>query len=293
MTGSSARAPRLTYDLALAEADYPQWEGRPHRTLVICTHQRSGSSLLGEAITFAGDMGTPLEYFHRGFRPSFEQRWGSSDTTAYVADLYRYRTDPGGTLAVKLFWQDVADIAAERDPTLEQLRAIAPGDVPPGLYRRAREILDGVLPNAVWVSLERRDTIRQAVSLQRARQTDVWRDLNRRDISSMPEPQYDFAGLADQLHWIARARARWNGFFAANEIAPHIITYERMVRDFETCFRDLRALMGLSTITPPPTRMRRQADALSETWSRRLLVDLRCHTGTPGENPAPAPTQAT
>ena len=281
MTGSAPRAPRLTYDLALAEADYPRWEGPPRRTLVICTHQRSGSTFLGEAITFAGDMGTPLEYFHRGFRPSFAQRWGSSGTEAYVADLHRYRTDPGGTLAVKLFWQDVADIAVERDPALERLRAIAPGDVPPGLYRRVRAILDALLPNATWVSLERRDTVRQAVSLQRARQTDVWRDLARHDAASMPEPQYDFAALSDQLHWILRARDRWNGFFAANEIAPHIITYERMVRDFETCFRDLRALMGQSAATLPPTRMRRQADALSEAWAHRLLGDLRRRAACP------------
>ena len=54
----------LTYDLAGPEGDYPEWDGPPRRSIVLCTHPRSGSSLLGEALTFAGGFGCPLEYFH-------------------------------------------------------------------------------------------------------------------------------------------------------------------------------------------------------------------------------------
>jgi hypothetical protein len=37
----------MSYDLADAGADYPEWHGPPCRTLVICTQQRSGSTLTG------------------------------------------------------------------------------------------------------------------------------------------------------------------------------------------------------------------------------------------------------
>ncbi len=50
------------YDLVRAEADYPEWQGPPRRTLLICTQPRSGSTLLGEALWFAGGLGCPLEY---------------------------------------------------------------------------------------------------------------------------------------------------------------------------------------------------------------------------------------
>lgn len=263
------------YDLAFADADYPPWEGPPLRTLVICTHQRSGSTLLGEALAFAGGMGIPLEYLHRGFRPSFEARWGSVGLDSYVADLHRYRTDPSGTFAIKLFWRDVADIAIERDPACEALRAIAPGDPPAALHRHARHLLEALLPNPVWVRLERRDTARQAVSLERAKQTDVWRDVARRDLSAIPEPRYDFAALADQLHWIHRSRDRWQAFFDANAIVPHSIGYEAMIADFEGEFGKLCTLLGRPDAARPQSRTRRQADALSEDWVRRLLHDLR------------------
>lgn len=263
------------YDLAFADADYPVWDGPPLRTLVICTHQRSGSTMLGEAVAFTGGMGIPLEYLHCGFRPSFENRWGSSELDTYVANLHRHRTDPCGTFAIKLFWRDVADIASERDPAFEALRAIAPGEAPAALHRQARKVLEALLPNPVWVRLERRDTVRQAVSLERARQTNVWRDVARRDLSEIPEPRYDFDALAEQLHWIHRSRDRWHAFFDANAIVPHSICYEALVTNFGEEFEKLCALFGLTGAACPPSRTRRQADALSEDWVRRLLHDLR------------------
>jgi len=270
----NADAPAKGYDLAGPDRDYPAWDGPPARSVVICTHQRSGSTLLGEAITFAGGMGIPLEYFHRGFRPALAARWGSIGTSGYVAALHRHRTDPSGILAVKLFWQDVADLAAEQDPACEALRAIAPGEPAVDLYRRARAVLDGVLPNAVWISLERRDAVRQAVSLERAAQTDVWRDIGARDISGAPTPSYRFEALAARLHWIRRARSRWRSFFAANGIVPHEICYEEMVRDPAGTLEGLCRLMGRDCPPLPAARTRRQADSLSEEWTKRLLRDL-------------------
>lgn len=269
-----AAAPVAGYDLATADADYPRWDGPPVRTLVICTHQRSGSTLLGEAIAFAGGLGTPLEYFHRGFRPSFAKRWGSAGLKGYVADLHRHRTDPSGTFAVKLFWQDVADLLIERDPAFEPLRAIAPGDPTSALHQRANAVLATVLPNPVWIRLERLDTVRQAVSLVRARQTDVWRDLARRDLSAIPQPHYDFEALAEQLYWIHRTRGRWEAFFTANQIVPHRIGYEQMARDLDATFERLCTLLGHNESPTPRPRTKRQADALSEAWMRRLLADL-------------------
>ena len=63
MTESAGRASSVApYDLASAAHDYPIWEGLPRRTVLLCTHPRSGSTLLGEALYFAGGLGCPLEY---------------------------------------------------------------------------------------------------------------------------------------------------------------------------------------------------------------------------------------
>ena len=115
MLETPTRNDRQRYDLVTAEADYPAWSGPPRRSIAVCTQQRSGSTLLGEAIHSAGGLGCPLEYFHAGFRPAFERRWETATFRDYLDALYRFRTDPGGTFSVKLFWIDVMRLLQERE----------------------------------------------------------------------------------------------------------------------------------------------------------------------------------
>src|ERR1700761_3371165 len=133
MTDMPSAGPNNTpYDLATAEHDYPARDGAPLRTILICTHPRSGSTLLGEALYFAGGLGCPLEYFHAGFRPALARRWKPRSLSDYIAAAHRWRTDPGGTFAVKLFWRDVRELAAELDPDrFAHLARALPAEVAP------------------------------------------------------------------------------------------------------------------------------------------------------------------
>ena len=173
--GAQANAPAPdapAYDLATAVADYPPWEGRPRSTLVLAAHPRSGSTLLGEAIHAAGGAGLPLEYFHRGFRPRFAARWRTRSLDAYIGAAHRFRTDPTGVFAVKLFWQDVEDLAVERG-------AAPPANPTPDGYRtlfaqdRGRHSQSELHPPAAW----RTGINAKAVSVLVAQQTGHWRDV--------------------------------------------------------------------------------------------------------------------
>src|ERR1700761_3198901 len=104
MSGSPLPVRPVSYDLAMAAHDYPAWHGEPRRSILICSHPRSGSTLLGEALYFAQGLGCPLEYFHPGFRPPMAERWHAPEIRRYAQSVKAHRTDPGGTLAVKLFW---------------------------------------------------------------------------------------------------------------------------------------------------------------------------------------------
>lgn len=55
---------RKRYDSTLATHD----DGRLRRTILLRSEQRSGSTLLGDALSFAGGLGCPLDYVHAGFR---------------------------------------------------------------------------------------------------------------------------------------------------------------------------------------------------------------------------------
>lgn len=270
-TPSASASP---YDLTLAGADFVRWDGPPGRSIVICSHPRSGSTLLGEAIRFAGGLGCPLEYLHRGFRPAIAARWDAPDLDAYAAALHRHRTEPNGVLSIKLFWQDVEDVAHEHAPQRFPPPGTTPAAVTPAQdYRDLGALVADLLPHPEFVYLERRDRVRQAVSAMVAEQTGVWRSIpgvGRQQAVGVAAYDYDrilrLIALADY------SQEHWRAFFAANGVEPYRVTYEELVDDFERVMSGLFARLG-SAAAPPPRRMRRQADRTTEAMVLRFLRD--------------------
>jgi trehalose 2-sulfotransferase len=266
--------PDSPYDLTLAGADFAPWDGPPRRSILICSHPRSGSTLLGEAIRSAGGLGCPLEYLHRGFRPALAARWQAADLDAYVAALHRHRTEPSGVCSVKLFWQDVEDVAYERAPD-----RFAPPGTRPAAEMHAREYRDlwalvaDLLPDPELVYLERRDRVRQAVSAMVAVQTGLWRsipDVGRQQ--AVGEAAYDYDEILRQIALADYSNEHWSAFFAANGVEPYRITYEELVDAFAPVVSGLFARLG-SASAPPPRRMRQQANQTTEAMVRRFLRD--------------------
>lgn len=264
---------RESYDLTTAAADYPERPGPPERCVVVCSHPRSGSTLLGEAIHAAGDLGCPLEYLHRGFRPTFAERWGAPDLASYVAALHRYRTDPSGVLSIKLFWPDVEAVVSEVED-----RPLGPSSAPyePRATdsRAVLDLLCDILPNPTFVYLTRRDRIRQAVSAYLAAETSAFRALpGRAEPPGESEPAYDHAAIARQLAAAEGYDARWRSFFADCAIEPYLIEYERLDREYERTMAELLAHLG-RPVTPSTPRLVRQASPRSEAFVRRFVADL-------------------
>lgn len=272
MTGSTdAEAGRKPYDLTSAGYDFPPREGAPLRTVLICTHPRSGSTLLGEAVHFAGGLGSPLEYFHVGFRPALAARWGTESARDYAGAVWRHRTDPGGTLAVKLFWRDVHELAAE----LGHPGAVAFGENPPesfapDQYRALWEALAPVFPAAEFVHLMRRDALRQAISGAVATRTQVWRSIPGIENAPLAEPEFDMERIESLIAYSNFCHGHWRNLFAAIHAAPLALSYEELTADYDGTVRRLLAHLG-SSAAPPPPRMQRQADGRSEALVLRYL----------------------
>jgi len=283
---NASPATRRTYDLATAAADYPDWEGPPQRTLLLCTHPRSGSTLLGEALHAAGGWGCPIEYFHRGFQPSLERLWGAPDFPAYLRAVFRHRTDPSGTLAVKLFWHDVEELCARLEPERHRwLVDSLAGDGAAESYQRVHELLASVFPNPTFIYLVREDALRQAVSGMIATQTGVWRAIPAvQENSPLRDPAYDFERIKSGLAFGAYCRRHWEGYFVANRLAPHRLTYEALAGRFAEVVRELFTALGRPEASVAVPRMRRQADARSEAMLLRFLREV---------NEARAPVPAT
>lgn len=262
---------RKPYDLATAEHDYPDWSGPPARSILICTHPRSGSTLLGEAIYFSGDLGCPLEYLHAGFRLRLQKEWGVRETGDLVRAMWRRRTAPGGTLSVKLMWRDVQELALERDPVASRAIVSSPPEaVPREAYRRVAELLGELFPSPICVHLQRRDRLRQAVSAMIAAQTGQWRSIPGAEMHREREPEYDEAVVTRLIAYSDFCHGHWRNLITAMEAPGLSLAYEDLVRDFSGSVGGLLAALG-SSGSPPPVRMRRQADRDSEAFVLRYL----------------------
>lgn len=260
----------------MPSADYPAWRGPPHRTIAICTQQRCGSTLLGEAIYFARGLGCPLEYLHGAFKADFQARWNSADFSAYAADLHRHRTDTTGVFSIKLFWPDLIEVLGDRAvPEFKSLHEASAARTPPEVYRRLFAVLSPVFPNVVPVLLTRRDTIRQAVSLSIAMRTREWRRLSRRPAGDRTrEVAYSFDEIFRLVTRIRENNAHWLNFFAANGLSCHPIFYEDLAQDYERTVRDLFVTLGRPDAPVKAPRLRKQADARSEEFVQRFLADF-------------------
>jgi LPS sulfotransferase NodH len=272
----------MIYDLASSAADYPERIGPPHRSILICTYQRSGSTLLGEAMHSTGVLGCPLEYFHRGFA-SFGERWGARDAFALADRLHRHRTDPGGTLSVKLMWPDLARIADSHDAALAAGLRLTPAETSDESYRRVHVLLADILPNPAWIWLRRVDTLRQAVSLYRARKSGIWRGLEWAAGRDTSDPDYDFEALLRTLSTVRNAQEHWRRFFAAAGIEARAVTYEALSTNYEGTLRQLFAEMGARDAQIPAPRLQRQADRRSEALANKFLREIKDGT-TRSEN---------
>lgn len=271
---SDGAAIRRHYDLTSAAHDYAERNGPPLQTLLICTHPRSGSTLLGEALYFAGGLGCPLEYFHTGFRPELAGRWQTGTLAAHVQAVHRFRTDPGGTLAVKLFWGDVAAMVAELEPArFASLPESMVDDIAPETYRAIAAALEPVFPNPRFVHLWRGDRLRMAVSGLTAVQTGVWRRIPDAGIQEpRGQAEYDPARIENYMALADRCHHHWRGFFAAIGAVAYPVTYEELSAAYVPTVAALLSHLG-SSAGVPAVRMLRQADVTNEDFVLRYLRD--------------------
>jgi LPS sulfotransferase NodH len=234
--------------------------------------------LLGEALYFAGGLGCPLEYFHRGFRPGFVERWGTSNLLDYVQAVHRLRTDPTGTLSVKLFWSDIEELVAELDPaTFSDLAGRSPEDLDAPTHRRIAALLEPLFPNPQFIHLKRMDRLRQAVSGLTAVQTGLFRIVPEMGApSASAAPEYDFDRIDSLVAYSDRCHGHWRNHFEAIGATPYRLTYEMLVSDYQGSVRRLLDVVG-SSAPVSPIRLKRQSSSDSEAFVLRYLRERNAH----------------
>jgi LPS sulfotransferase NodH len=274
----------------------------PRLSYLICATPRCGSTFLSEALAATGIAGCPEEHFEvlletgqpRQPRDYFQRSndpevWALLDDPEFQEVLGEYGgryaehpagrdplwrppdfgrlmkealwrgTTENGVLGTKIMWAYFRDFVrlARRTPGLESVR---PCEVP-----------SSVLPNLrrfVWI--RREDTVRQAVSLWKALQTQEWRRDSEEEIGGQGL-RFSFAAVDHLKLRIDEHNAAWQSYFERCGVEPLRVVYEEFIEAYEEGVLGL--LNGLEipipegfTVAQP--KMRRQADELSEEWVR-------------------------
>ena len=275
---------------------------RPKLSYLICATPRSGSTLLCDALAGTGISGRPEEhfevlletgrprqprdYFQRSNDPdvwallddpefrnvlgeyggryaehpaSADPSWRPPDFAALVEEALRKGTTENGVLGTKIMWAYFRDFVrlARRTPGLEDVRPCeVPGCVLPNLRRY------------VWI--RRDDTVRQAVSLWKALQTQQWR-RDSDDDAGGSGMRFSFPAVDHLKLRIDEHNEAWQDFFAGCDAEPVRVVYEELAEDYEGTVLRLLEELGIripEDLAVEMPRMRRQADDLSEEWVR-------------------------
>jgi LPS sulfotransferase NodH len=191
---------------------------------VVCSTMRSGSNLLCEGLLGTGLAGVLAEYFNPRQRARLTERWGCSDTTAgYMHELRARRSGPNGVFGLKLHSHQMRNLDA----------------------------LDTLLPGAVLVSLRRRDTDAQAVSLWTAHETrQFFREPGAAQASETPPVRYSYSGILSARRSLVAGMRDWDRFFERRERQPIEVVYEELTADYEGEVR--RVLAGILPAAPVP-----------------------------------------
>jgi LPS sulfotransferase NodH len=247
---------------------------RPSVSYLICCCERTGSTLLSDALINTGIAGRPHGYFSRvGLNNPRTPRSvrAAKDDDNYLDKVIAAATTPNGVFGAKVHWEHFVTLVAKA----ERFAGTRPGEVP----ARVPELLRLPLPNLHYIWLARRNEIARAISHYRAKKTDRWHVDSRWTTDDVEgEPDFDFHQIDAFVRSGRDDELRWRQFFREHDILPLELFYEELIGDLEGNVRRVLKLIGIADVDvklPPPT-LRKMADDRSREWEaryRRICAD--------------------
>ncbi len=186
---------------------------------ILCSSPRCGSNLVGDMLYQTGLAGEPMEYLNGRYIAGYLRAKGCPEETpvdifAYLAEMETRRSSPNGYFGLKVHFEHLLALSKRKFPAAAWL----------GTYDRI-------------ILLRRRDKIAQAVSLHKARVTQIWSSLDyqfldeqdpRRQRKASFDPIRIVAALAD----LVQQEYGWEQFLRNLGLGFVEFYYEDLVADY-------------------------------------------------------------
>ncbi|GAB1155123.1 Stf0 family sulphotransferase [Paenibacillus illinoisensis] len=233
---------------------------KPSQSYTIWFSQRTGSTLLSEALGSTGVAGKPGEWLH------FQHKSPETLKHADLEQIWEMGTTPNGVFGIKINFEQRWIDAIRK---LYQL----PSETP-----RA-EVWSTGFPNCTkHIYMTRRNKVRLAVSWWRAIVSGEWHrqhgaQAEEKDIAD----QYHFDAIKHLLVESSMCEAAIEDFLSESGIVPLTIVYEDFVQYYEGTVRKVLEYLDLSSanVTVAPPAFDPIADDISEQWVQRFREDCQ------------------
>lgn len=242
---------------------------RPENCYWLCVSPRSGSSLLCEVLAATAVLGNPQEYCFSDNMPAHGKPWGFAakwEITSFPK--YWSRCLSEGTTANGWFGAKMAP-ASYLDTFLNEVRKL-----PEYADRESDALIREVFGDLRFVYLTRRDKLRQAISMVKALQINLWTSEQGKThgTEAAGEVTYDRAALDSHINLMALVEAAWQDFFTRWDVQPLTLVYEDYHRDYEGTVARVVDYLGIDDpyeFDGSKVSLERLADDVTDEWVAR------------------------
>lgn len=239
----------------------------PRSSYLVCATHRSGSNLLCMGLWHSDLAGRPQEFFSPTREESLSQEYGLTPATksyvAYLRDLLIKRQTENGIFGSKIMWKHLQHL---QDSLLADPTFLGPRSEDPW------QLLQASLPQPRCLWMRRRNKVRQAISMVKAKQTKIYNTMQLQERAPVNEPVYDFAAIDKEFRRFEKEDELWLEFFQKRGIDYKEVVYEDFAQNYEGTIAAL--LDWLEIPRPNPLGLRSpdyqpQSDGVNQQWEQR------------------------
>lgn len=235
----------------------------PKKSYTIWFSQRTGSTLLSQALSSTGIAGNPGEWLLG--KMDYVRESGNMGARKLRSTLWQKGSTPNRVFGLKFsFYEPFFSHIISFFKSLPECR---------GQQYSRSEVWERTFPNGHHIFMTRRNKIRLAVSWWRAIQSGEWhRALGTKPLEVDRSAAYSFEAINHLLLECTLREAGIQSFFSDAGIQPLTIVYEDFIADYYGTINGILGFLGLDDakidIHKPKTG--KMADDISEEWVQRF-----------------------
>jgi len=228
---------------------------KPKLSYTIWFSQRTGSTLLNEALASTQVAGNPAEWLH------FQYKDPAAFTREQLEQIWQHGTTENGVFGIKINMEQ---------RWIDAFRAMF--ELPASATRA--EVWSHAFPNCTkHIFMTRRNKVRLAVSWWRAIVSGEWhRKHGEKPLEQELASKYNYDAIQHLMIESTMCEAAMQEFFTESNIVPLTIVYEDFIEDYEgTVMKVLEYLeVSRDDVTIAPPAFDKLADDAAEEWVQRF-----------------------